>query len=58
MEIESFTYQGKEYQVDKVVELETVAGKRYIQITTKDNKTFKLVFEESVFKWVLTESTD
>ncbi len=57
MEIESFTYQGKEYQVEKVIELEPEAGKKYIQITTKDKKTFKLRFEESVFRWVLTEST-
>jgi hypothetical protein len=54
----SFTYQGKEYQVDKVAELEPEPGNKYIQIITTDNRQFKLTFKESVFKWVLTESTD
>ncbi len=57
MDLNSFNYQGKEYQVDKVAELKPIAGKRYIQITTKDNKTFNLFFVESIFKWVVTKST-
>ncbi len=52
----SFTHQEKEYQVEKVIELEPVAGKKHIQIITKDNKAFNLRFEESIFRWVLTES--
>ncbi len=57
MDLNSFTYLGKEYLVDKVAELEPEAGKKYIQITTKDNKKFKLTFKEPIFKWVISEST-
>jgi|WetSurMetagenome_2_1015567.scaffolds.fasta_scaffold37897_4 hypothetical protein len=55
-QISSFTYQGTEYQIEKVIELEPENGNRCIKVTTKDNKQFKLVFNEAVFKWVVTES--
>ncbi len=58
MDLYSFTYKGKEYQVDKVAELEPETNKRCIYIVTKDNKRFKLTFNETIFKWVLTESND
>jgi hypothetical protein len=57
MKSTSFTFHGKEYQVEKVIELEPKAGKRHIHVITKDNKRFKLTFQESIFKWVVTEST-
>ncbi len=58
MNLNSFTYQGKEYQVDKVAELNSGTDKQSIQIVTKDNRRYKLTFIESIYKWVLTESTD
>ena len=58
MNSNSFTYHGKEYQVDKVAELNPGTDNKYIQIVTKDNQRFKLTFKESVYRWVLTKSTD
>lgn len=58
MDSASFTYQGKIYQVDKVVELKPEKGRRCLRIITSENNQFKLTFIESIFKWVLTESTD
>ncbi len=58
VELEKFTFRGKEYQVDKVTELESEAGSRCIQVITKDNRKFKLSFNESIFKWVVTEATE
>ncbi len=57
MDLSSFTYQGKEYQVDKVTELDPEAGERCIQVITKCNKKFKLTFKESIYKWVITKAT-
>ena len=56
MMADSFIYNGKEYQVDKVVEVKSKDGKRSYQIVSKDSATFELSFEQSVFKWVLTHS--
>jgi hypothetical protein len=56
MFLNSFTFQGQEYQIDQVDELEPVSGNRRIQITTKQNKKFELTFKESIFKWVISES--
>jgi len=55
MDITSFTHNGKEYQIDKVIELDPENGNRCIQVVTKDNSKFKLTFNEYVFKWVTTE---
>ncbi len=56
MDLASFDYKGKKYKVDKVTALEPKADNMGFQIITKDNKKFKIKFEESIFKWVLTES--
>ncbi len=50
MIIDNFSYQGKEYQIDKVDELEPYLGNRRIQITTKCHKKFQLTFKESVYQ--------
>jgi hypothetical protein len=50
-----FIFQGIEYQIQKVVELEPEAGKRRIQVTTKDNRIFKLTFNECLFRWEIIE---
>ena len=57
MEKESFAYKGKEYQIEKVAELKPEAGKRCIQVTTQDNRQFKLAFNENLYRWVITGST-
>ncbi len=58
MEINSFIYKGKEYQIDEVSELDAEAGKWCIRIITKDNKQFKAKYNESIFKWEISESTN
>ena len=50
-----FTYHGKKYQVDKVIEQKPKAGRDYIQIITKDNKSFKLVYNQAISQWQVTE---
>ncbi len=55
IDIITFTFKGKLYRVDKTTELESVAGKRRIQIITKDKRKFTLTFNESVYKWIITE---
>jgi hypothetical protein len=57
VDLTSFVFHGKEYQVDKVVELEPEAGEKCLQVITKDNKVFKLTFNECLYRWVATEST-
>ncbi len=54
----SFNYKGKEYQIDEVSELEPEAGKWCIRITTKDNERFKAKYNEFIFKWEISESTN
>ncbi len=54
--LKAFTYKGKEYQIDKVTELESDLGNRRIQITTTCDKKFDLIFKESIFKWVISET--
>jgi hypothetical protein len=55
MDAISFKFNGKEYQVEKIVRQELETGKDKIHIITKDNKRFTLVFNESIFKWVVAE---
>jgi|WetSurMetagenome_2_1015567.scaffolds.fasta_scaffold310247_1 hypothetical protein len=54
----TFIYRGKEYQIDKLADLYSETGKRDFEIITKDDKQFKLIYNESIFNWVVTESTD
>ncbi len=51
----SFTYHGKEYQIDKISELEPESGSKRIQITTKDKEVFNLIYQESIFRWVMAD---
>jgi len=56
MNSKSFTYQGKEYKIAKIAELEPYAGNRRLQITTKDKTQFTLNFNQSIYKWVIDKS--
>ncbi len=56
MNLKTFYYQGKEYQVYKVAELEPESGNRRIQITTTDKAVFSLTYNQSIFKWVVDEA--
>ena len=58
MDLTSFTYKGKEYQVDKVIDLDPEGDERCILVITTDSKKFKLTFKESIYKWVITELAD
>ncbi len=58
MKLEEFTYKGKKYQVDKVIKLDPEAGKKMVQIITRDGTQFKLAFNETIFKWQIIESSD
>ncbi len=51
----SFKFEGKEYQVAKVSELSSDQGHRRLEVTTKDNKKFELVYKESIFRWVVSK---
>jgi hypothetical protein len=58
MDTLSFNYNGKEYLIDKLTELQSQAGQEYIRIVTKDNRHFNLTFKESLYRWVVSESVD
>ncbi len=53
----SFTYHGIKYQIDKITEIEPESGKKRIQIITKDKEVFNLIYNESIFRWVIAEPT-
>lgn len=56
LDIEVFTFNGKEYKIDKVIELKSESGDRCIQVVTTDKSQFKLTFNKSIYKWVVTDS--
>lgn len=52
MELESFIYKGINYRVDKIVELR----ENCYQIRTLDHKIFIFQFNETLFRWIITET--
>ncbi len=58
MKLSSFNYKGTEYKIDKVIELEPENGNQRIKVITGDNKNFILTFNETIYRWVVTELID
>ena len=51
----SFVWEGVEYEVEKIEKAWQEPGKRYFQVRTKDNKLFRLSYNEAQDQWSLTE---
>ena len=51
----SFEWEGIEYEVEKIEKGWQEPGKRYFQVRTKDNKLFRLCYNETEDRWSLTE---
>ncbi len=57
-QLSSFNYKGTEYKIVKVIELEPENGNQRLKVVTEDNKHFILTFNETIYKWVVTELID
>jgi len=53
----SFEWEGEEYEVAEIEKAWQGPGKRYFQVRTKDNKLFRLCYNEAEEQWSLTELT-
>ncbi len=51
----SFLWEGKEYEVEEIEKAWVEPGKRYFYVRTRDNKLFKLCYNETEDQWSLTE---
>jgi len=52
----SFTWQGKEYEVEDIEKEWWGPGERWFLVKTKDNKHFKLCYNEAQDEWSITEA--
>ena len=52
----SFRWQDTEYEVDEIERSWLEPGERCFQVRTRDNKTFKLCYNETIKQWSLTEA--
>ena len=50
---ESFDWRGKRYEALKVTKAWLEPGKRCFQVTTSDNETFNLCYNETQDQWRL-----
>jgi len=51
----SFQWQGIEYEVEEVKKSWQEPGERHFQVRTKDNKLFKLWYNEGKRQWSIIE---
>ena len=51
----SFLWEGIEYEVEEIEKEWQEPGERHFQVRTKDNKLFKLSYNETQEKWSLVE---
>ena len=51
----SFEWEGVEYEVEEIEKAWVEPGKRYFQVRTKDNRLFRLCYNEAEERWALTE---
>ena len=51
----SFEWEGVEYEVEEIEGAWVEPGQRHFQARTKDNKLFKLCYNETEKQWSLTE---
>ena len=52
---ESFVWEGLKYEVEEIERAWQEPGERYFQVKTRDNKLFKLCYNETEDQWSLTE---
>ena len=52
---QSFLWQGIEYEVEEIEKDWLEPGNRYFQVRTRDNKVFKLCYNETEKQWSLIE---
>jgi len=51
----SFLWQSVEYEVAEIEKEWLEPGERYFQVRTRDNKLFRLCYNETEQQWSLTE---
>jgi len=51
----SFVWEGVEYEVEKIEKAWQEPGKKYFQVRTKENKLFRLCYNETEDQWSLIE---
>ena len=51
----SFLWEGIEYEVEEIERAWVEPGERYFQVKTRDNKLFKLCYNETEDRWSLIE---
>ena len=51
----SFEWQGVEYEVAETEKAWQEPGERYFQVRTRDNKVFRLCYNETEKRWSITE---
>jgi hypothetical protein len=51
----SFTWEGVEYEIEKIEKEWREPEERHFQVRTRDNKLFQLCYNESQDHWSLTE---
>jgi len=54
-EPQSFTWQGKDNNIDKVQKAWQEPGKRLFKVITQDGKSFELCYNEANDQWAATE---
>ncbi len=52
---ESFLWQDVEYEVEEIEKEWLEPGERYFQVRTRDNKLFRLYYNETDKQWSLIE---
>jgi hypothetical protein len=53
----SFTWEDKEYKVEKIEKAWREPGNRLFQVSTADNRRFRLCYDEIKDQWSLIELT-
>lgn len=51
----SFLWQGIEYEVEEIERAWQEPGERYFQVKTRNNKLFRLCYNEAEDRWSLIE---
>ncbi len=51
----SFLWEGREYEVEEIERAWQEPGERYFQVRTRDNKLFRLCYNELEKQWSLIE---
>lgn len=47
-------YEGIEYQVEKVVQVEQASGEECFEVHTRDERVFCLAYNQAVQQWVIS----